>query len=141
MKRAVSVVVLILIVPFMMGMGGVPGGGNAPEKVPVPDRLFAGSFVDQMDIVTQCTDISIEGKTFVEGKRGEGTYTVDFQNIRAIDFLSKGEVIRGRILLKDNSSTELALKGNSRAYGRTGYGTFQIQLKNLKKMTLSGQTP
>jgi len=133
MKTLRPFVIVVLMIPFIMGMGAGTGGNVSPGKIPVPDRSFTGICIDQMDVATNCTDISIEGKTFVEGKMGEGTYTVDFQNIGSIDFLSAGDNMVGRLQLNDGIK-ELRMNGNSRVYGRTEYGTFQIKLSHLKRI-------
>jgi hypothetical protein len=31
--------------------------------------------------MTECRDVSIEGRMFVEGKKGDGSYTISFENI------------------------------------------------------------
>jgi len=79
---------------------------------------------------------SIQGKTFMEGKKGEGTYTIPFEKIKSILFTIKNAELKGYIQLKDNTVTELILNKDYKAYGRTKYGTFQIKLVDLKKMTL-----
>ncbi len=139
MKKIRLFVTMIMMIPFITGMGAVPKGNVSPEKIPVPDRSFTGVCIDQMDIATNCTEISIEGKTFVEGKMGEGTYTVDFQNIKSIDFLSAGDTMVGRLQLHDGSVKELGINGNFRVYGRTGYGTFQITIIHLKRIIFASR--
>ena len=61
-------------------MGSLQGPAPA-EKIPIPVKKYNATFVDQMDVITECTHVSIEGATFLEGKRGEGNYTISFDNI------------------------------------------------------------
>ncbi len=136
MKRLFTCFLIMLCIPFMMGMGSSFSGGDSPDKVPVTEKKFSAVFVDQMDIVSRCTDISIEGKTFLEGKKGEGTYTIPFGAIGSIDFFMKDGKLKGAVLLKDNSREELMLNKDHRAYGRTHHGTFQIHISDLKKMII-----
>jgi len=135
MKRGHRYVLAILFLPFILGMGSMTGS-DTPDKVPVTETKFSATFVDQMDIITRCTEVSIEGKTFIEGKKGRGVYTIPFEEVESITFLLKGEVLRGLIRLKNKSTDELILDSNHKAYGRTTHGTFQIGIADIKKMVL-----
>ncbi len=125
---------LLFIVPLLMAMGGMQG--QSPEKIPVPAKKFLATYIDQTDTVTDCRDASIAGETFLEGRRGNGTSAIPFENIQEVSFLSEGENLYGLIKLRDGSTVKLALNKNQLAYGRTQYGTFQIRLADLKRMTL-----
>ncbi len=135
MKRVALLRVVLAIVPLLMAMGMYSGEGS-PDKIPIPEKKFSAIFVDQMDIAADCKDVSIDGKTFVEGKKGEGVYTVDFDRISQVNFRMKENQLFGTIVLKDGSSMELALNRERKAYGRTTYGTFQVKLASLKRMVL-----
>jgi hypothetical protein len=135
MKRLALLQVVLAVVPLLMAMGVYSGEGS-PDKIPIPEKKFSVTFVDQMDMVVQCQDASIEGKTFIEGKKGEGVYTVDFDRISLISFRMQENRLYGGIVLKDGSSLELMLNNERKAYGRTKYGTFQVKLSSLKRMVL-----
>ena len=135
MKRLYMCFLIILFVPFMLGMGSMTGD-DSPDKIPVTEKKFSAIFVDQMDVVTRCTDVSIEGKTFIEGVKGRGTYTIPFEKIKSVRFFLKGGELKGFILLKNNGRDELILDKDHKAYGRTNSGTFQIGILSLKKMTM-----
>ncbi|MCD6487516.1 MAG: hypothetical protein J7K35_09375 [Syntrophobacterales bacterium] len=136
MKRLYICFLIMLLVPFILGMGSMTGD-DSPDKIPVTDKKFSATFVDQMDVVTRCTEVSIEGKTFVEGVKGEGTYTIPFEKIKNIRFFLKDGKLKGVVLLKSNSRDELTLNKDYKAYGRTTHGTFQIDISGLKKMIMS----
>ncbi len=127
--------VVFFAVPFILGMGAF--GEGPANKVPVPDKKYTTTFIDQMDVVTECSGVSIEGNTYLEGKKGEGVYTIPFDRIRNIVFRMKGGELRGIVKLTDGDDIDLVLKKEQKAYGRTQYGTFQIKLANLKKMIIS----
>jgi len=93
--------------------------------------------MDQTDVFTECTHVSIEGATFLEGKRGEGSYTISFDNIEQVSFRLNAERLTGIVKLHSGGSSELILNKNQKAYGRTTYGTFQIKLMDLKKLTIA----
>lgn len=135
MKRIRILLLVLTAVPLLTAMGVFPGDGS-PDKVPIPDKKFNATFLDQMDVVTDCREVSIEGKTSVEGKKGEGIYTVSFEKISQVEFRMLEHQLYGTITLKDGSSLELKLKQGHKAYGRTKYGTFQVRLSALKKMVL-----
>ncbi|MDO9516259.1 MAG: hypothetical protein Q7J01_09200 [Syntrophales bacterium] len=136
MKKGCRYFLIMLFLPFILGMGSM-GGSGAPDKIPVTEKKFSATFIDQMDIITKCTEVSIEGKTFIEGKKGKGVYTIPFEEVESFVFLLKGEELRGLVRLKNKSSDELILNNNHKAYGRTAHGTFQIDLADIKKMIIN----
>jgi len=135
MKRIISIIILATI-PFLAGMGSMQGP-SSPEKIPVPVKQYHATFVDQMDVATECTEMSIEGAIYLEGKRGEGNYTISFDNIERVLFRVNAERLTGIVKLRPGGTTELILNKKQKAYGRTKYGTFQIKLIDLKMMTIS----
>lgn len=138
MKRRLRLLLgTLFLVPLILGMGSKPG--QTPEKIPVPVQKYQGSFMDQTDVLTKCLNISIDGQTFLQGKRGEGNYTIGFDKIASILFrMSEGKLI-GMVQLRDGATLELILNGSQKAYGSTQYGTFQIKLQDLKKMTIGAK--
>ncbi len=139
MKGSVRFLVpsLLLLVPLMLGMGAL--GEGPSDKIPVPGKHFRATFIDQRDVVTECSDVSIEGNTYIEGKKGEGVYTIPFDRIRSVLFHQKGGELRCSVRLTDGSEVELTLKKDRKAYGKTEFGTFQIKLADLKKMTIASR--
>lgn len=133
MKRLRKILVILLFLPFVMGMGSILGDESS-DKIPLPEKKYIAIYIDTMDVTTKCTDVSIQGKTFIEGKMGEGTYTIPFDNIKQIVFIVKNDTLTGRITLKDGDKTTVILKRDQKAYGQAKYGTFQIKLNNLKKI-------
>jgi hypothetical protein len=136
MRRSVWFVFLLAAVPLLLGMGSMQGPAT-PEKVPIPVKKYTVTFVDQMDVVTECADASIEGSTYLDGKRGEGNYTISFDNIEHVAFHMNSDRLTGSLKLRDGGMMELILNKSQKAYGRTKYGTFQIKLSDLKKLIVS----
>lgn len=134
-NRFLFLLVILALLPVITGMG-FNMGASSPDKIPVPDKKYSATFIDQMDIVTECTDISIEGKTFLEGKKGEGTYTIPFEKITHIVFQLEGGKLTGIAKLKDGSKEDLLLNKDHKAYGLTQTGTFMINLSGLKKINI-----
>ena len=135
MKKVYRCFMIMLFVPFILGMGSMTGS-DTPDKIPVTEKKFSATFIDQMDVVTKCREVSIEGKTFIEGTKGKGVYTIPFEEVKSVMFLLKGEELRGLIRLKNNSNDELILNNDHKAYGRTAHGTFQIGISDLKNMII-----
>jgi hypothetical protein len=129
--------IIICILPYIIGMGSNKGE-SPPGKIPVPVKKFTATFIDQMDVTTECRDVSIEGGTLIEGKKGDGKFTISFENIHTIVFrLSEGK-LSGIVKLIDGNAIEIVLNKDQRVYGNTKYGTFQIKLLDLKKMIIGG---
>ncbi len=137
MKKNIASIILplLILLPFLAGMSSL--SGQSPEKVPVPAKKFTATVIDQTDMITDLRDVSINGGTFLEGKRGEGTAAISFDNIYEVSFRLDGEKLSGSIKLRDGNAVELMLDRNQRAYGHTKYGTFQIKLSDIKKITIS----
>ncbi len=138
MKKFMLAAVVIIVVPLLMAMGGIMGEDSS-DKIPLPDEKFNAVYIDQLNVTTKCSSVSIQGTSFVEGKKGEGTYAIPFQNIASIIFLLRNGTLEGRITLKDGNETTLVLKKDQKAYGKAKYGTFQIKLIDLKKMVFTTQ--
>lgn len=135
MKRSIASILLLTAVPLVLGMGSLQGPA-APDKIPITVKKYTATFVDQLDVVTECRDVSIEGSTFLEGRRGEGTYTIAFDNIDQVTFRLNGDKLTGVVKLRDGGTSDLMLTKSQKAYGRTQYGTFQIKLGDLKKLNI-----
>ncbi len=130
MKR-LHLLLAVLALPFLMGMGALTGEVT-PERIPVPQKKFAAAFTDNLDIVTDCTEVSIEGMTHLEGRRGEGKLLINFERIQQISFGRSGGRLMARVGLADGTSLEIAVDKEQKAYGRTAYGAFVIKLGELK---------
>jgi len=135
MKKSFTFIILILM-PIMLGMGSM-SESDSPEKIPVTKEKFSATFIDQMDVITECTEVSINGKTFIEGAKGKGLYTIAFKEIKDIIFVQKAEKLRGMVRLMSDERIEMVLDKDHKAYGKTKYGTFQIMLTKLNKMIVN----
>jgi hypothetical protein len=135
MKKIISMIILATV-PFLSGMGSMQGA-SSPEKIPVPVKQFQATFIDHTDVATECREVSIEGAIYLEGKRGEGNYTISFDNIEQVLFRGHADRLTGIVKLRSGGTVELTLNKAHKAYGRTAYGTFQIKLIDLKLMTIA----
>jgi hypothetical protein len=94
MKRFLLFLILMTVMPVLLGIGSLQKPAS-PEKIPVPVKKYAATILDQTEVVAQCSDVSIEGETFLEGKRGEGNYTISFDNIEQILFRINADRLTG----------------------------------------------
>ena len=134
--KRIFMILILTLVPALMGMGAA-GSGSKPGTIPIPVKKFQAVVIDQLDIVTEIQDASIDGETFLEGKKGEGTFTVAFENMQSINFLVNEGKLYGQVKLNDGSTIMLGLSKIKKVFGRTSYGTFQISLGDIKKMTVT----
>lgn len=139
MKKLAPAFLLLVIftaVPLIMAMGALQGECPA-DRVPATVKKISATYIDENDIVTECTEASIEGCTFLEGRRGKGNYTIDFEKIKSVAFRIANGELRGTAALRDGGDVTLVLNKDKKAYGKTRFGAFQIKLANLKRMTIS----
>jgi hypothetical protein len=134
-KSKLAFLFILALLPLLTAMSALQN--QSPEKIPVPEKKYVATFIDQTDMITDCRNVSIDGETFLEGKRGNGTNTIPFEIIAEVSFMLEGEKLNGTVKLRDGNTVQMTLNRNQRAYGLTKYGTYQIKLSELKKMILS----
>ena len=132
--RNLLLLLLFVFLPYLLGMSAL-GGVSNPEKIPIPEKKFNATFIDQYDVVTECHDVSIQGATSIEGKRGAGLFTISFAQIHSVTFQQSGAALKAIIKMKNGSNVELNLNKELNAYGLTSFGTYQIKVSDLKMMT------
>ena len=136
MKRLLRFLPLFLAIPLMTGMGTI-SSTEVARTIPRPEQSFTAVLLDQMDVVTECTDISVEGDTFFDGKRGKGFYRIPFENIDRVSFFMNNAILTGRFtLLEGEELIELVLDRDRRVFGTTRWGTYQIRLGDLKTIKI-----
>jgi len=134
-KKIGTLLIIFALIPLLTAMSALQS--QSPEKIPAPEKKYFATFIDQAEIMTECRNISIDGETFLEGKRGNGTNTIPFEIITEVSFTIEGEKLIGTVKLRDGNTIQLTINKNQRAYGYTKYGTFQIKLAELKKLALT----
>lgn len=128
------VLLILALAPILLAMGGIT---EIPaDKVPTTKRDYSAVYIDHMDIITECKQASIEGNTFIEGKRGEGNLAIDFERIKSIVFQMRNNELTALVKLRDGTETVIIVNKEKKAYGRTKFGAFQIRLADIKTMTI-----
>ena len=137
MKRLRWLTLLLLAFPFITAMGA-PSGTTVVDSIPIPSKILSATFVDQMDVATECTHVSIEGKTVFDGRRGKGISLISLEDVDRILFFMKDGELTAQVRLRENAETiNLTVNENLRAFGKTSWGTFQIRLGDLKSVTMT----
>lgn len=130
-----------LIVGFAfccIGMGGL--GEQDPAKIPEPAQDFSATVMDQSDIASDITLMSLEGQTFLAGKRGGATISIPFENIEIIEFRMSGNDLYAAVAMKGQPQVELRMEKKRVLYGRLSYGHFAIRVEYIRKIIIHGPT-
>lgn len=130
--RGVLTTVLVLLAAVMLtGMGDL---GGTPEKT---KENIKARIVDRSGVATDVSQFSLDGKLFLEGKRGDGTMSVFFRDLEEIGFgpVSGGEV-PADLLLRSGDRLQLKMRKSAVFYGDTGYGAFRISAGDVGRIVL-----
>lgn len=128
---------LILLSLVLIAMGSMPGE-SSPDRIPVTEKNYRAVFTDNENVTTECRNVSIDGNTYIEGKRGSGSQAIAFDHIKQIVFHVNGEKMTAKLELVDGTALELYVKKSSKAFGMTRHGTFQITIIDLARITFKG---
>ncbi|HET58536.1 MAG TPA: hypothetical protein ENN35_08870 [Deltaproteobacteria bacterium] len=140
MKKLLLLAAVLLAVPFISAMGTMPET-TVSESIPNPEKNIEAVFLDQMDVATECSHISIEGKVYLDGTRGKGAYVLPLENVDTVSFYLKEGVLTAQVRMKESGEKiSLTVNPDRRAFGKTRWGTFQIKLGDLKSITITGSS-
>ncbi len=141
MKRLSIILVVLLIIPFVMGMG--TGSGGPMHKIPSPDKNYTATIVDSEGVTTKVNQISIDGKTYLAGSRGNTTVTVPFEKIASIQVgkLEEDKKVAVFVTLKAGGTLNMKVEGKVLCYGSADFGNVQIEFKDIKKVDIHGLVP
>lgn len=134
-KRCGSgLLLLALIAPVLMGMGG--GNSGAEKPIPIPQRNFTVSITDMRGRKATAERFTWEGKVHFQGQYGSATITVPFQKVQSVQVLPTQEnvsptQILTRMNLRSGETLELALDRTSKCYGETPFGNYEIFVKDI----------
>ena len=114
----------------MGNLGGPPEGG-----IPHPKEDIQARLVDRSGTATELSKFSMDGNTYLEGKRGEGSLAISLGNIRGIEFgQMNGEQVAAKVQLKTGKSVNMQVKSQATFYGDTGYGAFRINARDVARI-------
>lgn len=135
-SRRISIGLLLALSGALAGMGDSDGGGllggSEENEIPAPDLDFKARVRDTGGLETEVRRISVDGHTYLSGKRGEAVVTISFDRMARIKFIQlTPEKFVGEISLKSGEKVDLELKSKTPCYGEASFGTYKIQLKDL----------
>ena len=138
LNRVLRALAIIMLSFSCMGMGAL--NDEETVKIPEPDYNFSVTLVDQLDVSSDIVFFSLDGQTYISGKRGGATVSIPFANIRSIDFRLEGEDLFAILNLKEKSEFELNINKDQLFYGQLPFGTFSIKTEDTKKVIFKNPT-
>lgn len=127
----------MVVLPLLMGMGDLKEH-KSPGEIPVPDLNFQAVVTDSGGIVARLTHVSLDGRTYIVGKKGNATVTMDFDKINEMVFVSHGDKLSATVKLKGGLEEKIDLESSAVLTGRTQYGTYQIESKDIRVLKIKG---
>ncbi len=137
MRKSWLVGLLLLSCMFLLGMGGL--GGSASIRVPEPARNYAATITDQSDISTRVEKFSMDGRTSISGKLGDGHISISFDKISSIGFVLQDKTLRAEVLLKEGNTIHVVVDKGTACYGTLVYGEFKIAMEDIRSITIHGE--
>ena len=134
MKRKHYSILVLVICFFTLGMGNT--GSGSLSEIPVPEKNFKASLVDQTDVSFKLEGFSFEGETNLEGMLGRADIVIGFEKIDSILFVLKEKDLIAKIKLKDKKILEIIVNKNSAFFGKTSFGNLRIELGDVKMVSL-----
>ncbi len=131
------ITVLVIILPLLMGMGGLKEQ-KSPGEIPIPNLNFGAVITDVSGAMAELTHVSINGRTFFIGQHGKATITIDFDKIDEVVFTATGQKLMATVTILGGGKKIIYLDTASMFTGRTEYGTYQIEAKDIRVLKLKG---
>lgn len=132
--RKLSIIVLALLTAAVLtgmgDLGGVPAG-----TIPKTDENIKARIIDRSGVSTEVSGFSMDGQTFLDGRRGDGRMSIFFRELQAIDFGKvSGEEVPVDLLLKSGSRLQLNVRMRTLFYGDMGYGAYRIPARDVGRI-------
>jgi hypothetical protein len=133
MRSALTAVLVLLAAAMLTGMGSL--GGTPEGTVPKTDENIKARIVDRLGVSTEVNSFSMDGKVFLEGRRGEGKMNVPFHDLKEVTFGPvSGEDVAADLLLTSGSRHQLKVNKSTLFYGDTGYGAYRIAAGDVSRI-------
>ncbi|QWV98217.1 hypothetical protein KP003_03065 [Geomonas nitrogeniifigens] len=135
MRKIMTAALVLLTATVLMGMGSL---GGAPEgEVPKTDENIKVQLTDRSGVKIELTRFSMNGKVFIEGKRGAGEMSVFFHDLKEIGFGPvNGDAVPADLLLKSGRRVQLSIRTGAVFHGDTGEGAYQISAPNISRIQI-----
>ncbi len=137
-KKITAVSIILVFFGIFSGMGN--SGNLKNTEIPEPETDLTATLIDQEGLSSRITRFSLEGNTFIPGKRGGATVNIPFENIQKLDFRKRGNDLDVVVSLKKGETVELKMDEGQNFYGKLPYGTLSIKAGQVKRITIEGLT-
>lgn len=133
MRGLPTAVLALLAAAMLTGMGGL---GGAPEgTVPKTEENIKAQIVDRSGVSIELVRFSVDGKVFLDGRRGEGKMSVFFRDLKEVSFgPMSGDEAPAELLLKSGSRVQLKVPKSAVFYGDTGSGAYRISAPDVSRI-------
>lgn len=133
MRNLMTAALVLVTTAVLMGMGSL---GGAPEgEVPKTDENIKVQLTDRSGMKLELSRFSMNGKVFLEGKRGAGDMSVFFHDLKEIDLGPvSGDTVPANLLLKSGHRLQLNIRKSAVFHGDTGEGAYQISAPDVSRI-------
>ena len=136
MRGIVTALLAFLTAALLTGMGNL--GGTPEGTVPKTDENIKAQVVDRSGVATELSRFSLNGKVFLEGRRGEGEMSVFFRDLKEVSFGPvSGDMVPAELLLKTGSRLSLRVPKGAVFYGDMGTGAFRISAHDVSRIVFT----
>ncbi|TGU72125.1 hypothetical protein E4633_07335 [Geomonas terrae] len=135
MRRLMTAALVLVTTAVLMGMGSL---GGAPEgEVPKTDENIKVQLTDRSGMKLELSRFSMNGKVFLEGKRGAGDMSVFFHDLKEVDLgPASGDTVPADLLLKSGHRLQLKIRTGAVFHGETGEGAYQISAPDVSRIRI-----
>ena len=133
MKRVIFLVLLTILAPLLMAMGGK---GSGFERAPRVEKNFSVLVTDISGNRIEGDKFSWEGRIHLDGSLGMAQVVIPFDKIKELTVGEKRDrKVRVAVRLKDGGETTVDVDADARCYGEAGFGSFMLTMAEIKSVT------
>jgi hypothetical protein len=127
---------LLVVSPWLMGLGGGTESTGAGPTIPIPQESFTVTVTDRTGQSLEARRFTWEGKVYLRGQVGNATVSLPFgklQSLTAVQVAAAeaGDFVRARVTLRGGESVDVTVDRTSKCYGETRFGTYEIFFKDI----------
>jgi hypothetical protein len=133
MRGIVKTGLAVLTAAVLTGMGSM--GGTPEGTVPHTSEDIKVQLVDRKGVTVELSRFSMDGKVFLEGNLGEGTMSVNFDDLKDVSFGPvAGDTVPADLLLKSDRHLQLKVSRIANFYGVMEDGVYRISVQNTSRI-------
>ncbi len=138
LRGGTRIILLLSLVPFLLGLGGGNGSTEDGATLPLPQKNFSVTLMDNTGLVTGTSRMTWEGKNYLKGQYGEATITIPFEKIQVVKFLPEDganpTLIQAQVQLTSGKTYPLSIDRTTKVYAETDFGQLEIFVQDLQQM-------